>query len=337
MLEQALKLDPTLATAHESMGFLCAEQGKVDEANKWYSQAVALNSQSYWAHYYYAVNMLKRNLDEDSASKAEPSLRAAISINPSFAPAYDALGWLLALRPGNAEKPEKLHEAYMMALTAVELEPGNVHYRLNSAQILERMGRVDDAIKVAEHAASMAKTPEEQTAALALLAHAQQHRDYEQRRKEQEEAAAKAGAEIAASQAREASQRGQSAGPTPTPNEGDATSASANLPPRYVVVPAQHSPRPQLLPNARAVEGTIKDSKCSGASTLEITFTSPTGEMQLFSDNYLKIAYRAVNYNPEGILNPCVGMKGWHARITYHPAKSQQNQGEMVAVELVKE
>ena len=125
MLEEALKLNPTLASAHESMGFLCTQQGKMDEANKWYSQAVALNSQSYLAHYYYAVNLLKGKLDDDSASKAESSLRAVIKINPGFAPAYDALGWLLAIAPRkSAEKPERLNEAHLMALAAVSLDPG---------------------------------------------------------------------------------------------------------------------------------------------------------------------------------------------------------------------
>ncbi len=59
MLEEALKLDPKLAAAHESMGFILSQQGKFDEAIKWYSEAVALNSQSYLANYYYAVSMFR--------------------------------------------------------------------------------------------------------------------------------------------------------------------------------------------------------------------------------------------------------------------------------------
>ena len=59
MLEESLKSDPKLAAAYESMGLLYAEQNKTDEANKWYSQAVALNSQSYLANFYYATNLLK--------------------------------------------------------------------------------------------------------------------------------------------------------------------------------------------------------------------------------------------------------------------------------------
>jgi Tfp pilus assembly protein PilF len=328
MLEEALKLNPTLASAHESMGFLCAQQDKVDDANKWYSEAVALNSQSYLAHYYYAVNLLKGKLDNDSASKAESSLRAAVKINPGFAPAYDALGWLLATRPESAQKPERLDEAYMMAVTAVDLDPGNVRYRLDAAQVLERMGRVDDAVRVATLAASMAKTPQEQAAALAVLSNAQQFQNYQKQMKEQQEAAAKTRAQIAGS---------DEGNPPVLRQRVEATTTGASSLPPNRVAPAEAPPRPELLTNRRVVEGTIRDSKCSGTSTLELTFSSSTGVMQLYSDSYLKIPYSALNFTPKGILNPCVDIKGQHARITYRPAKSQPNQGEMVAVELVRD
>jgi tetratricopeptide (TPR) repeat protein len=142
MLEEALKLNPKLAATHESMGFSFAAQGKLDEANKWYTQAVALNSQSYLANYYYAVSLLKGRPDDDSAAKAESSLRAAIKIAPEFAPAYAALASLLASRR------KDLEEAYRIAIAAVSLEAGDVHYRLNAAQVLEIMGRGDDAVRV---------------------------------------------------------------------------------------------------------------------------------------------------------------------------------------------
>ena len=356
MLEEAMKLDPKLAAAYESMGFLCTQQNNMEEANQWYSQAVALNSQSYLAHFYYAANLLRGHLDDDSASKAESSLRAAIKIDPGFAPAYDALGWLLASRPEDAEEPKKLKEAHMMALTAVSLEPGNVHYRLNSAQVLERMGRPDDAVKVAERAVAMARTPDEHAQALAALSNAQQYRNYQKQMKEQQNAAAKVQAEIDVSQAGETRPNDKATSPVITSNEVGtvdnqrsdgrgppvlrhrdeaATGGSSSSPPDKAG-PGGYPQRPPVLPSRQVAEGTIKDSKCSGPSTLELTLSSSAGVMQLFNDNYLKITYSALNYTPQGILNPCADMKGRHARITYHAAQGQPNQGEMVAVELVK-
>jgi len=98
-----------------------------------------------------------------------------------------------------------------------------------------------------------------------------------------------------------------------------------------------HAPRPELLVIRKMAEGIIEDAKCSSASTLEITLKSTAGVMQLYSDNYFKIPYSALNFTPKGILNPCTDIKGWHARITYRPAKGQATQGEMGAVGLVKD
>jgi TonB family protein len=180
MLEEALKLDPKLAAACESMGFLYFQQGKTAEAGRWYSEAVALNSQSYFANFYYAVNLLKGGLDDDSAAKAESSLRAAIKINPAFAPAYNALAYVLAM----ASPSQNPDEAYMMVLHAVELEPGNVSYRIRAVQVLERLGRAEDAVSVANLAVSLARTPQEQAEASATLSSAQQFEAYHNRAEE---------------------------------------------------------------------------------------------------------------------------------------------------------
>ena len=337
MLEEALKLDPKLAAAHESMGFIFSQQRKIDEATKWYSQAVALNSQSYLANYYYAVSLFKGAPDDESAAKAESSLRAAIKIAPDFAPAYAALGWLLASRHKNLE------EAHLMVTTAVGLEPGNVRYRLNAAQVLEIMGRGDDAVRVAKLAASMAKTPEEQAEALAALSNAQQYQEYEKKVKEQEEAFSKAQSEATTVGA---SQTSQSEQPSPASQGGSGSGQPSTEPPklrhRDEVLPGDkpmmsapvvvHAPRPELLASRKVAEGTISEAKCSGVSTLEITLDSTAGVIQLYSDNYLKIPFSALNFTPKGILNPCIDIIGWHARITYRPAKGQAKQGEMVAI-----
>jgi tetratricopeptide (TPR) repeat protein len=260
MLEEALKLDPKSAAAHESMGFIFAEQGKMDEATKWYSQAVALNSQSFLANYYYAVNLFKGMLDDDSAAKAESSLRAAIKIAPDFAPAYDALAYLLASHYKNWA------EAYRMAFTALTLEPGNDSFRLNADK-------------------------------LAAILHAQQNQEYQLNLKGQAEAS------------------------------GNARSEAA----------AAHPPRPELLETLKRVEGIIEDAACSGTATLEVTLRSTAGAIRLYSDNRRRMVYANLNFQPKSILHPCFDIKGWHARITYHPAKAQEGQGEMVAVELIKD
>ncbi|MGA8150221.1 MAG: TonB family protein [Terriglobales bacterium] len=188
MLEEALKLDPKLAAACESMGFLNFQQGKTAEAGKWYSEAVALNSQSYVANFYYAVNLLKGRVDDDSTARAVSSLRAAIKINPNFAPAYNALAYVLAI----ASPMQNPDEAYLMVIHAVELEPGNVSYRVRAVQVLERLNRAEDAARVANLAVSMARTPQEQAEASTALSGAQQFQAYHNRADEFKKAQASA-------------------------------------------------------------------------------------------------------------------------------------------------
>jgi tetratricopeptide (TPR) repeat protein len=342
MLEEALKLDPKLAVAHESMGFLLSQQGKMEEATKWYSQAVALNSQSCMANYFYATSLLKGTLDDDAAAKAESSLRAAIKIAPDFAPPYSALGWLMAKRH------EDFEQARRMALTAISLEPGDINPRFIYVQELEMMGRIDDAVRVATAAAAMAKTPEEQAKALAVLSNAQQYQEFQKRVREREEALKKAHAEALAAESshpsqseqagppgQEASAPGPDAGPPQLRHRNEALSGESPMIPANAALSA-HPARPELLPIRQVAEGTIKDAKCSGGLTLEITFDSTTGLMQLYSDNYLKVPYSALNFTPQGLLNPCTDIKGRHARIAYHPAKGDVKQGEMLEIGLVK-
>jgi tetratricopeptide (TPR) repeat protein len=343
MLEEALKLDPNLGIAHETMGFLLSQQGKMEEATKWYSQAVALNSQSCMANYFYAVSLLKGSLDNQAAAQAESSLRAAIKIAPDFAPAYSALGWLLATRRQNFD------EAFRMTLTAVSLEPGNVQYRLNSAQVLEIMGRADDAVRVAKIAYDMAKTPEELTQALTVLSNAQQYKDFQDRVKEREEASKKARADAIASASDYPGQNTPAVTLTPKrPAPGEESdqppllrhrdeAPGGNAPtvsPGAVL--SAHPTRPELLPARQVAEGTIKDARCSGGATLEFNLDSTKGVLHLYTDQYLKIPYYALNFTPQGILNPCTDIKGLHARVTYHPVKGQPNQGEVVEIVLTR-
>jgi len=53
-IQKALKLDPTLAMAHASLGMLRFYEGKIDEARASLERAIQSNSRNYLIHYYYA-------------------------------------------------------------------------------------------------------------------------------------------------------------------------------------------------------------------------------------------------------------------------------------------
>lgn len=153
LLESVLQQDPNNVSAHETMGYLEFAAGNRDAARKWYEQAVKLDSQSYLAHYYYAAMSIDAGSGDDA--QIESSLRMAIELNPRFAPAYD----LLAVFYGT--RHEKLDQAHIFNIQAISLEPGEVRYRINAANILLEEAKPDDALRVLKQAISVAKTPEE--------------------------------------------------------------------------------------------------------------------------------------------------------------------------------
>lgn len=169
LLEAVLRDDPNNASAHESMGYIAFRQRNFEEARKWYEQAVQLDPQSFLAHYYFAASVIKisdaRKRMPDAAGQAgiENSLRTALKLNPAFAPACDALGVALAMRGKN------YGEAHQWTQKAIQLDPGNVEFRIDDANVLIRVNKDKDAIEGLELALKMAHTSEQTAAVESVL------------------------------------------------------------------------------------------------------------------------------------------------------------------------
>jgi tetratricopeptide (TPR) repeat protein len=168
LLDHVLQADPNNTLAHETEGFLAFREGHLGDAKKWYKQAVQLDSQSYLANYYYAVMAMSDSGAGTEDDAIESSLRAAIKLNPSFGPAFDRLAVFLGMRHKN------LDEARMMALNAVSLEPSNVFYRVNVANVYMEMQKGKNAVAVLHAAAKLAKKPAEVQLVDNALMHAQE-------------------------------------------------------------------------------------------------------------------------------------------------------------------
>lgn len=154
LLEATLREDPANARAFETMGLLKFREGDVAAAKKWYGEAVRLDSQSYLAHYYYAVMSLQAG-DSDRDAGIESSLRTSIKLNPPFAPAYDALAMFYVSRH------KRLDEARQLNGKAVQLEPENFSYRINAATVLVEDGQYSGAIGVLKLAKKLARNEDE--------------------------------------------------------------------------------------------------------------------------------------------------------------------------------
>lgn len=167
LLEEALALDPKLAQAHEAMGYLFLNQDRRTDAAPHFARAVVNGSQSYLAHYWHALLSLPAARDQAALSAVRETLERVVQLNPGFAPGYAALAgaWI-----------EDRQKALDFARRAVELEPDASDHRLGLGTILLALGRMDEALDLAERLLAASRTPHERASAQALLDHLRQRK-----------------------------------------------------------------------------------------------------------------------------------------------------------------
>jgi tetratricopeptide (TPR) repeat protein len=300
LLDRVLQEDPKNVSAHETKGFLAFQQGQMDEGEKWYAQAVQLDSQSYLAHYYYAVISMRDPRQVSQHDQIESSLREAIKLNPSFAPAFDSLAVFLAMRHKN------LDEAHTMGLTAISLDPANIGYRINLANILMTMEKGQNAIDVLRAAAKLAKTPEESQMVANVLTHAQEYVD--------------AQSEFAEQQTRVREDH----------NSNNDVTASDGAVPKL-----KH--RPQFVPKGphRFAIGVLKSVTCDNPA-LDLTVSGSGNPLSLHVDNYFKVPYTALGFEPSKDLNPCTDLENRPAKVEYVESANPSVAAQLVSIELHK-
>ncbi len=295
LLDRVLQEDPQNVSAHETMGFLEFRARHVEEARKWYERAVKLDSQSYIANYYYAAMSMDAGADPGDDEQVESSLRAAIKLNPSFAPAFNSLAAFEGMRRRN------LDEAHMMALTATQLDPGNVGYRVTGANVLMEMDRGKDAVAVLRNALRVAKSPEETAMVQNSLARAEEYMTAQQQAAEQSRRVAE---------------------------ELKAT-AQANA---ELAEPAEEE-----VPKGphHFLSGVLQNVQCH-AQSIELTITAKGKTTPLHSGNYYKIGFTALGFAPKGDINPCQDLEGMSAKVEYVVSSAKSAAPYVVAIELHK-
>jgi tetratricopeptide (TPR) repeat protein len=305
LLDRVLHDDPNNVSARETLGFLEFEARHLEEAKKWYRQAVELDSHSYLAHYYFAAISMQDTIDPSDEKQIENSLRMAIKLNPSFAPPFDRLAVFLG------RNHTDLAEAHMMGLTAVSLDPENMGYRVNVASVLMEMRQGQNAVNVLRIAAKLAKTPQEIEFVNNALLNAQTFADSQDEMEEQEEQ----------TQARVA-------------NSGASSNAT-------VTSSADTSKMPRLLrrelPSGlhHFVTGVLKDVHCDSFN-IDLAVQSPSKSLTVHADNYLKVRFTTLGFEPSGDLNPCAQLEGRPAKVEYVESADTSKAAYLFAVELHK-
>ena len=299
LLDRVLQEDPQNVLAHETKGLLEFRAGHLEEARKWYEQAVKLDSQSYLAHYYFAAMSMNAGLSSGDDAQVESSLRAAIKLNPSFAPAFDRLAAFDGMRRRN------LDEAHMMENTAVQLDPGSVSYRVNAANILMQMERPKDAVAVLRAALRVAKSPAETAMVQNFLT---QFEEYTAARDRQEEAGRSLVEDLKSNvQMNSASAEEDNAGAEPAADE----------PPK--------GPR-------RFLVGTLHNVHCHEPA-IDLTIAAKAKTLALHRGNYYKIRFTALGFTPKGDLNPCQDLEGVTAKVEYVEPAATPATAYVIAIE----
>lgn len=296
LLDAVLHDAPNNTLAHETMGYLEFRAGHLEPAQHWFAEAVKLDSQSYLANYYFAAITLNLGqFGEDIDTQIEASLQKAIKLNPSFAPSFDEMATFYAMRHKDLDK------AHMLALQAIQLDPGNVRFRMTVANILVNMQRESDAVSVLRNALKIAKTQQETIMVQNQLDAIQNYQLARERNEEQARQFEK--------------ERSESASDDPG---------------------ADAKPHDQALTGPRrTVIGTFKNVHCSYPAVLDADVEAAGKTISLHARNFYKINFSALNYTPKAEFLPCSDLEGMHGKAEYIESSSAKTNG-LVSIELEK-
>jgi tetratricopeptide (TPR) repeat protein len=142
---QALALRPSYAEAHFNLANTLLSQGRTDEAIMYYQQAVELVPRFPRAHFQLAQALLSQG----KLAEAEASYRQTLALEPNWADAHRSLGNVLRGR-------KRLAEAEAFYRRAHEIAPQACEGLLEWAELLDLLGRADEGLQVRAHLCNLA-------------------------------------------------------------------------------------------------------------------------------------------------------------------------------------
>lgn len=186
----------------------------------------------------------------------------------------------------------------------MSLDPANVGYRINVANVLLAMGQGQNAVRVLETAAKLAKSPQESQALDNLLMNAQ---------------------EYAASQEQNADQ-----------NRRIHETANSAPERASTVLDASHpADRKEFVASGphRFAVGVLRNVKCDNPN-LDLAVTSSAKTLTLHSDDYYKIQFTTLGFQPSGDLNPCRDLENRAAKVEYVESADKTVPPHLIGIEL---
>jgi Tfp pilus assembly protein PilF len=321
LIDSVLQSNPDNALAHESKAILALREHDPATARKWYGEAVALHSTSYLAYYNFAV--LSMELGSGSEASIEDSLQQSLKLNPNFAAANDALARFYGIHHKN------LDDAIHLSVTAVSIEPDNLNYRLNNAQLHVERHELPSALSVLDAAKPYAKSPGE----LAEIAmRREQIWEYQTALAHQASTASQSAASstipsgtTTVSTTVALHNSADSGGATTT---ASSPSAAADDNPHYPDAPPT-GPR-------HVIRGILHDVHCTYPTILTLAIEGSNKTLSLYTNNMYKVQYGAANFTPAKALQPCTEFEGLRATVTYTDVADKRVDGQIVSISVSK-
>src|SRR5258705_2633506 len=280
-LEEAIRLDPNLPAAQESMGLLLFRQDKRYEAERFFSRAAALDSKSALAYYYHAMLLMSQGADAEEMAEAKAALEKAVALNPGLGWAWSNLGLLYANDAGALDK------ALSAAKRAVDIVPGEPHFQYNLAEVLARMERFDEARAIARKLQS-AGDPNIVSLAGKFLTQIDQAQQYAAYKKMNEATSATTLA---------INRETKLSGEIPAPAMRRRTQDNANSTRTGDETAPVVEPSAPAAPRAYSMVGTITDVICAAAPQVRITLKAQTIVMHLHSGDFSQVAIKSAGTN----------------------------------------
>ena len=108
------------------------------------------------------------------------------------------------------------------------------------------------------------------------------------------------------------------------------THAQTTKPPKP---PAGNAARPKR----DATVGTITAVKCASPAKMDLTLKDNYGRTPvLHSENYFKVDFLTLHWNPPDPFHPCEHINGRLVRVVYTPVDGKPYAGEVISVEIIR-
>jgi protein O-mannosyl-transferase len=145
--QRALDVDPANYYAHNSLGSMALDEGRIDDAIRRFTDAVRFGPDYPEAYNNLGLALARRG--QNDAAMAQ--YRTALQINPGLAEAHDNLGAALAAKGSTAEAVGEYE-------TAIRMKPGVALFHENLGKALASRGSVPEAIAQFEEALRLQPT-----------------------------------------------------------------------------------------------------------------------------------------------------------------------------------